>query len=110
MAQVSNTVAQVSNTSNTVEVSNEKNWAICTEWKGSGIISDGPYYFTTKKEAMSCLKPYHYMVKYGDPNIKSVWLQQEGNDQRFYYQKLSRDDDDVEDIRYRYKLYTGENI
>jgi hypothetical protein len=69
------------------ETNNKARWAICSEWRNTGTVSIGPYYFVTQEKANDVLANYHYKALNGDKCIKSTWLQKEGSDQRYYYVK-----------------------
>jgi hypothetical protein len=82
MNNVTNNANSNANAANT-----KGKWAICTKFKNTGFISIGPYFFETRIEANDALAEYHYRSENGDPCIQSTWLQQEENDERYYYSK-----------------------
>ena len=53
----------------------EEKWAIFTEWKPTGYISNGPYNFT-KKRARELLLLYMKSEEEEKKYIKKMWIQE----------------------------------
>ena len=88
---------------------NTNKWAICTEFQNTGYISIGPYFFETREKANDALAPFHYRAENRDAEIKSTWLQQEGNAERYYYNEAINKHDDIYHTMARHELsFTAE--
>ena len=53
----------------------EEKWAIFTEWKPSGYISNGPYHFTEER-ARELLLHYKNENNKKNKDIKKMWIQE----------------------------------
>lgn len=65
-----------------MEATQEK-WAIFTEWKPTGYISNGPYNFTEKR-ARELLLHYIKSEEEEKENIKKMWIQEKNTSRTLY--------------------------
>ena len=66
------------------EVLKDEKWAIFTEWKPTGYISNGPYNFTEKRARellLLCIKSEEEEEK---KNIKKMWIQEKNTGKTLY--------------------------
>ncbi len=72
------------------EVLKEEKWAIFTEWKPTGYISNGPYNFTEKRARellLLYIKTEDEEEKKNIKNIKKIWIQEKNAGKTFYINK-----------------------
>lgn len=72
------------------EVLKEEKWAIFTEWKPTGYISNGPYNFTEKRARellLLYIKTEDEEEKKNIKNIKKIWIQEKNTGKTFYINK-----------------------
>jgi hypothetical protein len=65
------------------EVLKEEKWAIFTEWKPTGYISNGPYNFT-KKRARELLVLYMKSEEEEKKYITKMWIQEKNTGKTLY--------------------------
>ena len=64
----------------------EESWALFTEWKPTGYISNGPYNFTEERAVELLL---HFKNKYNEKNkyeedITRMWIQEKNTGRTLY--------------------------
>ena len=61
----------------------EEKWAIFTEWKPTGYISNGPYHFTEER-ARELLLLYIKSEEEERKNITKMWIQEKNTSKTLY--------------------------
>jgi hypothetical protein len=64
------------------QMQKEEKWAIFTEWKPTGYISNGPYNFTEKR-ARELLLLYINSEEEEKKNIRKMWIQEKNTGKTF---------------------------